>query len=189
MTEATESATAGSSLAPFSMVATTDLYTDFGNRSRISARVKTFDPNIEPGSSVGSKLIAGGTYASTLLIACSRTAFPLIEFLSPRAPATLSQADRPTLGTLSSGNVTCASPPECGYTGAGEHPLRRRSPRPAGTCVVQIIERRFPACPEIGCRFGWSSFRGIEPTSGRDRVATLPFLPIQMELICRMVFR
>ena len=51
------------------MVATTDLYTDFGNRSRISASVKTFAPKISPGASPGSKLIAGGTYASTLLIA------------------------------------------------------------------------------------------------------------------------
>ena len=68
---------AGSSLAPFSMVATTDLNTDLGSRSRISARVKTLAPKISPGASVGSKLIAGGTYASTLLIACRRTAFPL----------------------------------------------------------------------------------------------------------------
>ena len=68
---------AGSSLAPFSMVATTDLYTDFGSRSRISARVKTLAPKISPGASAGSKLMAGGTYASTLLIACRRTAFPL----------------------------------------------------------------------------------------------------------------
>ncbi len=59
------------------MVATTDLYTDFGSRSRISARVKTLEPKISPGASAGSKLIAGGTYASTLLIACRRTAFPL----------------------------------------------------------------------------------------------------------------
>ena len=49
ITEATESATAESSLAPFSMVATTDLYTDFGNRNRISARVKTLEPKISPG--------------------------------------------------------------------------------------------------------------------------------------------
>ena len=61
MTEATESATAPSSLAPFSIVATTDLYTDFGSRSRISARVKTLAPKISPGASAGSKLIAGGT--------------------------------------------------------------------------------------------------------------------------------
>ena len=61
ITEATESATAESSLAPFSIVATTDLYTDFGSRSRISARVKTLEPNISPGASAGSKLIAGGT--------------------------------------------------------------------------------------------------------------------------------
>jgi hypothetical protein len=31
--------------------------------------VKTFDPKIAPGASPGSKLMAGGTYASTLLIA------------------------------------------------------------------------------------------------------------------------
>jgi hypothetical protein len=59
------------------MVATTDLNTDLGSRDCISALVKTFDPKIEPGSSPGSKLMAGGTYASTLLIACRRTAFPL----------------------------------------------------------------------------------------------------------------
>jgi hypothetical protein len=74
---ATASATAGSSFAPFSIVATTDLKTDFGNRTCISALVKTFDPKIAPGASPGSNLIAGGTYASTLLIACRRTAFPL----------------------------------------------------------------------------------------------------------------
>ena len=54
-------AIAGSSLAPCSMVATTDLYTDLGRRSCISALVKTLEPKIAPGASVGSKLIAGGT--------------------------------------------------------------------------------------------------------------------------------
>src|SRR3984893_4500443 len=77
MAEATESATAGSSLAPFSIVATTDLYTDLGSRVCISALVKTFEPKISPGVSPSTKLMAGGTYASTLLIACRRAAFPL----------------------------------------------------------------------------------------------------------------
>jgi len=51
----------GSSFAPFSMVATTDLYTDLGNRNRISARVKTLAPKISPGASPGSKLKGGGS--------------------------------------------------------------------------------------------------------------------------------
>src|SRR5271163_645644 len=77
MANATASATAGSSLVPFSMVATMDLYTDLGSRDCISALVKTLAPKTSPGSSPGTKLMAGGTYASTLLIACRRTALPL----------------------------------------------------------------------------------------------------------------
>src|SRR3954466_10516856 len=44
--------------------------------------------------------MAGGTYASTSLIACRRTAFPLNGVLSSRAPATVADADRPTVGTF-----------------------------------------------------------------------------------------
>src|SRR5262245_40533574 len=59
------------------MVATTDLYVALGSRACISALVKTLEPKISPGASPATKLMAGGMYASTLLIACRRTAFPL----------------------------------------------------------------------------------------------------------------
>src|SRR4051812_16132833 len=100
MAAATESATDGSSLAPFSMVATTDLKTALGNLCCICALVNTFEPKISPGSSPATKLIAGGTYASTLLIACSRTAFPLIDFPSLLRPQGKADDDRPTLGRV-----------------------------------------------------------------------------------------
>jgi hypothetical protein len=58
---ATASAMIGSSFAPRSMVAMTDLKTDFGSRFCISALVKTLRPNTSPGASVSSKLWAGGT--------------------------------------------------------------------------------------------------------------------------------
>src|ERR1700733_4406572 len=77
MADATASATAGSSLAPLSIVATTDLYAALGIRACMSDFVKTLEPKISPGASPGSKLMAGGTYASTLLIALSRAALPL----------------------------------------------------------------------------------------------------------------
>src|SRR6201984_1099237 len=77
MAAAAASAAGGASLAPFSIVAATDLYTDLGSRACISALVKTLEPKISPGASPATKLIAGGTYASTLFIACRRTAFPL----------------------------------------------------------------------------------------------------------------
>ena len=61
MAEATASATAGSSGAAFSMVAMTDLKTDFGSRFCITVLLKTFSPKISPGASPTSKLAAGGT--------------------------------------------------------------------------------------------------------------------------------
>ena len=61
MADATASATTGSSFAPRSIVAITDLYTDFGSRFCITALLKTFSPNTSPGISPPSKLTAGGT--------------------------------------------------------------------------------------------------------------------------------
>src|ERR1700751_940512 len=77
MAGAAESATGGGGLGPFSMGAKIDLYTPLGNRACISALGKTLEPKTWPGVSPGSKLIAGGTYASTLVIAARRTVFPL----------------------------------------------------------------------------------------------------------------
>src|SRR6476660_6032688 len=73
MADATASATAGSRGAAFSMVAMTDLKTDLGSRFCITDLLKTFAPKTSPGASPTSKLAAGGTYASTSLIACRRT--------------------------------------------------------------------------------------------------------------------
>src|SRR5271169_4395169 len=113
MAAATESATAGSSFAPLSIVATMDLYTALGSRACISALVKTLEPNTWPGVSPGSRLIAGGTYASTLVIAARRTALPLN--LSPyRHDASHRNCQtgvRLTLRTIGSGNVTSLSHP------------------------------------------------------------------------------
>src|SRR6202008_4689637 len=115
MATATASATAGSSLAPFSMVAVTDLYTHWGSRACISALVKTLEPKTSPGSSPVTKLIAGGTYASTLLIACSRTAFPLNGVpITANAPATdFADVDPATVGRFDGKLVTRASTTEC----------------------------------------------------------------------------
>src|SRR5690242_9322958 len=112
------------------MVATTDLYTDLGSRNCISALVNTFDPKISPGASAGSKLIAGGTYASTLLMACRRTAFPLNEVpITPMVRACLTPTvDRPTLGTVDGKLVTRPSPTEFVCRNAAS-PLRHPGPR------------------------------------------------------------
>src|SRR6478672_9811860 len=79
MADATASATAGSRGAAFSMVAMTDLKTDLGSRFCITDLLKTFAPKTSPGASPTSKLAAGGTYASTSLIACRRTLLPVTD--------------------------------------------------------------------------------------------------------------
>src|SRR6478752_799150 len=79
MADATASATAGSRGAAFSIVAITDLKTDFGSRFCMTDLLKTFEPKISPGASPTSKLAAGGTYASTSLIAWRRTLLPVTD--------------------------------------------------------------------------------------------------------------
>ena len=56
----------------------TDLKTDFGRRFCITVLLKTFAPKISPGVSPGLKLGAGGTYASTSVMACRRTGLALM---------------------------------------------------------------------------------------------------------------
>src|SRR6478736_4762436 len=99
MADATASATAGSRGAAFSMVAMTDLKTDLGSRFCMTDLLKTFAPKISPGASPTSKLAAGGTYASTSLIACRRTLLPVTEASLERC-CVLAADGRPDFGNV-----------------------------------------------------------------------------------------
>ncbi|MCW0215611.1 MAG: hypothetical protein OJJ54_19830 [Pseudonocardia sp.] len=58
----------------------TEVKTDLGSRFCMTFLLKTFSPNTSPGASVAVKLAAGAVEASTHLIACRRTLFPLMCF-------------------------------------------------------------------------------------------------------------